>query len=136
MKENFHSIVLLRGLPGSGKSTLAKILSENGRYPVYSVDDFFTDENGLYKFDHIKNHMAYDRCRKNTEQAMIEKKEKIFVDNTFTMDWETEPYFELAKKYDYRIFVITVENYHGQQNIHEIPDEQIEKMRSKYKVKL
>jgi predicted kinase len=136
MKENFHSIVLLRGLPGSGKSTLAKFLAENGKYPVYSVDDFFTDENGIYKFDHMKNHLAYEQCRKNTEQAMIDKKEKIFVDNTFTMDWETETYFGLAKQHNYRIFVITVENYHGYENVHDIPEEQIEKMRSKYRVKL
>ncbi|EMP07134.1 AAA domain protein [Leptospira interrogans serovar Pyrogenes str. 200701872] len=37
------SLILLRGLPGAGKSRLAKLLSENGKYPVFSVDDYFTD---------------------------------------------------------------------------------------------
>ena len=44
------SLIILRGLPGSGKSTLAKLLSEDGKYPVFSVDDYFTNENGVYHF--------------------------------------------------------------------------------------
>jgi predicted AAA+ superfamily ATPase len=35
------ALILLRGLPGAGKSTLAKLLSENGKYPVFSIDDYF-----------------------------------------------------------------------------------------------
>jgi hypothetical protein len=62
--------------------------------------------------------------------------EKIFVDNTFTLEWEMEPYFRLAKEKDYRIFVITVENRHGNTNIHQISREQLEKMASKYQVRL
>jgi predicted kinase len=136
MAEKIHSIILLRGLPGSGKSTLAKVLSENGTYPVYSIDDFFTSPTGSYQFDHAKNYLAYEDCRSKTEKAMYEKTEKIFVDNTFTMEWEMEPYFELADKNNYSIFVITVENYHGEKNIHNVTDEQLEKMRSKYKIRL
>src|SRR4051812_18183151 len=123
MQTNFHSIVLLRGLPGSGKSTMARVLSANGNFPVFSVDDFFTDEQGNYKFDHLKNHLAYDKCRQNAEAAMLAKKELIFIDNTFTIDWEMEPYFLLAAKYDYRIFVMTVENYHKGKNFHNIPED-------------
>jgi predicted kinase len=130
------NLILLRGLPGSGKSTLAAELSEKGKYPVFSVDDYFTDENGTYSFNHLRNHLAYDACIANTKKAMINKTEKIFVDNTLTLDWEMEPYFKLATEYDYRIFVVTVENYHGQTNIHAIPKEQILKMAEKYKVKL
>ena len=44
---------MIRGLPGSGKSTLAKNLSEDGRYPVFSVDQYFTDKNGVYVFDYF-----------------------------------------------------------------------------------
>ena len=136
MDRNIHSIILLRGIPGSGKSTLAWTLSESGKYPVYSVDDFFTDPAGKYQFDHQKNHLAYEQCRTNTETAMKNGVEKIFVDNTFTIDWEMDPYIELARKYNYRLFVVTVENYHGSRNIHNIPDEQVEKMKGKYKVRL
>ncbi len=131
------SLILLRGLPGSGKSTLAKVLCENGKYAVYSIDRFFTDQQtGAYSFDHSRNHLAYKQCEEQTRESMILGTEKIFVDNTFTLDWEVEPYFKLAAEYKYRIFIVTVENYHGNQNIHNIGAEQLEKMASKYKVKL
>ena len=47
-----------------------------------------------------------------------------------------EPYFILAKKYDYQLFVLTVENRHKSTNIHHINDEQLQKMAAKYKVQL
>ena len=130
------SIILIRGLPGSGKSTLARELSEKGKYQVYSVDDYFTDEHGNYIFDHRKNHLAYEECKKNVLSEIQKKAEKIFVDNTFTLNWEMEPYFKLAKENNYKIFVLTMENYHSGENIHEISKEQINKMAEKYKVKL
>ncbi len=131
------NLILLRGLPGSGKSTLAKILSEGGKYSVFSVDDFFTDtETNEYLFDFSKNHLAYKQCEDNTLKGMLQAEEKIIIHNTFTMDWELEPYFKLATKYEYNVFVVTVENYHQQGNIHSVTNEQLQKMAEKYKVKL
>ncbi len=132
-----RSIILLRGLPGSGKTSLAGILSEKGKHPVYSVDEYFTDDkSGVYEFDHRSNHLAYSACEENTRKSMMAGAEKIFVDNTFTLEWEMEPYFRLAKEFDYKISVVTVENRHGGRNVHGISSDQLEKMASKYKVKL
>lgn len=61
---------------------------------------------------------------------------KVLVDNTFTLDWEMEPYFKLASKYQYQLHVLTVENYHHSGNIHNVSDDQLQKMAEKYKVKL
>ncbi|MBX9850460.1 MAG: ATP-binding protein [Cytophagaceae bacterium] len=131
------ALVLLRGLPGSGKSTLAYLLSEEGKYSVFSVDDYFTNkETGAYLFEFDKNHLAYKQCERQTEDAMKNNTGKIFVHNTFTMDWEMEPYFKLASVYGYRLYVLTVENYHGSGNIHGVSDEQLKKMEAKFKVKL
>ncbi|TSA49091.1 MAG: ATP-binding protein [Sphingobacteriales bacterium] len=131
------SLILLRGLPGSGKSTLANVLSENGKYPVLSIDDFFTDtETDEYKFEFDKNHLAYKQCEEDTRNQLKKNCEKVFVANTFTMNWEVEPYIKMADKYNYKLFVVTVENYHDHENIHLIPQEQIEKMAAKFKVKL
>jgi predicted kinase len=130
-------LILLRGLPGSGKSTLAKALSEDGKYPVLSVDDYFTDpETKKYRFEYEKNHLAYKQCEDQTKASMQQNHKKVFVDNTFTLEWELEPYFKLTAEYNYRLFVVTVENHHGKENIHRIPREQLEKMAAKYKVKL
>ncbi len=132
-----NSLILLRGLPGAGKSTLASVLSESNTYPIFSVDDYFTDEiTGEYLFNFSDNHLAYKQCEELTRDAMKQKIAKVFVHNTFTIDWELEPYFKMASDYDYALFVVTVENFHGKQNTHGVSDEQLQKMAEKYKVKL
>lgn len=137
MESNSYSLILLRGLPGSGKTTLSKVLSDNHKWPVFSVDDYFVNEaTGEYLFDYKSNHLAYQNCLNKAEKAMKALTEKVFIDNTLTLDWEIEPYFKLAAKYHYRVFVVTVENRHHGQNQHQISQEQIQKMAQKYKVVL
>ena len=132
-----NALILLRGLPGSGKTTLAKVLSENNSYPIFSVDDFFTNKvTGEYLFNFKDNHLAYKQCEELTKEAIQQNSTKIFVHNTFTMEWELEPYFKLAAEFNYELFVLTVENYHGKQNTHGVSEEQLQKMADKYKVKL
>jgi predicted kinase len=129
-------LILLRGLPGAGKSSLAKVLAEN-KWPVYAIDDFFTHPvTGVYSFRYEDNHLAYKACETNTEKALEKSIEKVFIDNTFTLAWELEPYFKLAKKYGYRLHVVTVENHHGSANSHGVSKEQGKKMAAKYAVKL
>ncbi len=130
-------IILLRGLPGSGKSTLAKVLSEDGKYLITSIDDYFTDKvTGEYKFEFQNNHLAYKQCEEKTTSYAKQGAEKIIVDNTFTLAWEMEPYFKIAKENNYTLFVVTVEKHHNGNNIHNVSDEQLQKMAEKYKVKL
>lgn len=131
-----RALILLRGLPGSGKTTLATILSENGKYPVFSVDDYFTTSKGEYDFKFEQNHLAYKQCEDNTANAMKNGISKIFLDNAFTLEWEMEPYFKLASEFKYNVHVVTVENRHGGKNIHAISEGQIQKMAQKYKVVL
>lgn len=134
MKEE-RSLIILRGLPGSGKTTLAGLLSENGKYPIHSIDSYFEDPvTGEYKFEFEKNHLAYKACEDAARNSMENGISKIFIDNAFTLEWEIEPYFKLAKEFRYKIFVVTVENRHGSKNIHDIADDQLRKMAEKYKV--
>ena len=113
---------------------MAEILSENGKYPVYSIDQYFTNKNGVYEFRFEENHLAYAQCEKHTRESLINGTEKIFIDNTFTLEWEMEPYFKMAADFKYYLFVLTVENRHGNKNIHQVSEEQIKKMAEKYKV--
>lgn len=130
-------LIILRGLPGSGKSTLAKSLKELSAAAVFSVDDFFTNpESGAYQFDFKNNHLAYKSCQERTENAMQLSEPLVILDNTFTEEWEMEPYFKLAARYGYQVHVVTVENRHNGQNIHCITDEQLEKMAARYTVVL
>jgi predicted kinase len=131
------NLILLRGLPGAGKSSLANILSENGKYPVFAIDDYFTNKiTGEYVFNFAENYLAYHQCEILCKQAIAKGITKVFIDNTFTLDWELTPYFKLAAEFDYMLYVITVEKYHDNKNVHDISQEQLEKMAEKYKVKL
>ena len=130
-----RSLIILRGLPGSGKSTLAKVLSENEKYPVFSIDDYFTTPAG-YQFEFDKNHLAYKQCQDRVEKAMRAGTEKILLDNVFSLEWEMEPYFSMAAKHGYDVYVATIENRHGSGNIHGISEDQVKKMAEKFKVLL
>ena len=127
MKELF----LLRGLPGAGKSTLAKSLG--GKH--LEADMYFIDAEGEYKFDASKLKKAHNWCKSNTELAMAIG-EKIVVSNTFTQTWEMEAYFDLAKKYGYRVYSLVVENRHGGVNQHGVPEEKIKEMAQRFNVKI
>ena len=131
------NLILLRGLPGAGKSSLANVLSENGKYPVFAIDDYFTNKiTGEYVFNFAENYLAYQQCEILCKKAIAKGITKVFIDNTFTLDWELTPYFKLAAEFDYMLYVITVEKYHDNKNIHDISQVQLEKMAEKYKVKL
>ncbi len=67
MKSPEKSLIILRGLPGSGKTTLAHLISADGQHPVFGIDDYFTDGDGNYHFDHLKNHLAYKHCETRTK---------------------------------------------------------------------
>jgi predicted kinase len=123
----------VRGVAGSGKSTFAKTLG--GRH--YEADMFFIDPiSGEYKFDGSKIKLAHEWCQNRVEGDMILNMDKIVVSNTFTQEWELEKYFELAKKYGYKVFTIIVENRHGGTNVHNVPEDKIEQMKNRFEVKL
>jgi hypothetical protein len=61
---------------------------------------------------------------------------KVAVSNTFTQEWEMKPYFELAKKYGYKVFSLIVENRHGGVNQHNVPEDKIEQMKTRFELKL
>lgn len=133
MKELF----LIRGLPGSGKSTLARTISNI----VVEADQYFIDVNGNYNFDASKLKNAHNYCKSQT-QAWMETDgkqvnvDRIAVSNTFTQEWEMEPYFRLAEQYGYRVYSLIVENRHGGVNEHGVPDEKIEEMKNRFQIKL
>jgi predicted kinase len=125
-------LYIVRGCPGSGKSTLAKTLG--GQH--YEADMFFINENGEYNFDFTKIKDAHQWCQGMVKTDMILEYPKVVVSNTFTQDWEMEPYFEMAKEYGYKVFSLIVENRHGGVNEHGVPEEKLEQMRNRFEIKL
>jgi predicted kinase len=133
-------LYLIRGIPGSGKSTFANHVWND--YAICEADKFFYDKEGNYNFDASKLRQAHEWCRQEVENRMKENLitpqyyPEIVVSNTFTQEWEMEPYFKLAERYGYKVFSFIIENRHGGKNVHGVPDEKLEQMRNRFEIKL
>lgn len=130
------TLILLRGLPGAGKSTIARLLVGDKDYCHKEADMYFVDRDGNYNFDGSKLKLAHEWCRGEVEFLMRHEHSTVVVSNTFTQEWEMEAYYELAKKYDYRVTALVVENRHNGKNVHGVPDEVLEKMAERFEIKL
>ena len=134
MKEK--TLFILRGLPGSGKTTLAKSIGA-----VHFEADMYFMVGKEYKFDVTKLKQAHAWCQDQVRISMKNSDNKIgdlriAVSNTFTQEWEMEPYVEMAKEYGFKVFTLIVENRHGGVNQHEVPEDKIELMKNRFEVKL
>jgi predicted kinase len=129
-------LFLIRGVPGSGKSTFAKTLIGEKDHCHKEADMYFVDREGNYKFEPSKIKAAHEWCQEEIEFLMKYEHSRIAVSNTFTQEWEMEPYYELAKKYGYSVFSIIVENRHGGVNAHGVPDDKLEIMKNRFNIKL
>ena len=110
---------------------------------VCEADKYFINkETGEYTFDGSKIKDAHKYCQDLVETYMEDSMvndqwyREIAVSNTFTQEWEMNPYFELAEKYGYTVFTIVVENRHGGKNIHGVPDDKLEVMKNRFEFKL
>jgi hypothetical protein len=61
---------------------------------------------------------------------------RIVVSNTFTQEWEMQPYYDLAEKYGYRVYSLIVENRHGGVNEHGVPEEKLVQMKKRFEIRL
>lgn len=133
-------LFLVRGLPGSGKTSFASAIWND--YAVCEADKFFYDKEGNYNFDPSKLKEAHTWCKNEVESKMIEHQNnqqyypEIAVSNTFTQEWEMEDYFKLAEKYEYKVVSLILENRHGSQNVHGVPDEKLQIMKDRFQIKL
>ena len=124
-------LYIVRGIPGSGKSTFANSLG----CPVFEADMYFMID-GEYKFDMSKIKLAHNWCKLRVEHSMEDDFQKIAVSNTFTQEWEMEPYYEMAKQYGYTVFSVIIENRHGGVNEHGVPEDKLKMMKDRFDVKL
>ena len=134
MKEK--TLYILRGIPGAGKTTLAKSIGA-----VHFEADMYFMVGKEYKFDVTKLKQAHAWCQDQVRISMKNSDNKIgdlkiAVSNTFTQEWEMEPYVEMAKEYGFKVFTLIVENRHGGVNQHEVPEDKIELMKNRFEVKL
>ena len=118
-------LTLIRGLPGSGKSTLARTYQTIH----FEADMYFVLATGKYQFDPTKLVLAHQWCQEQTKKALISG-QNVVVANTFVRRWEIQPYYVMAKKLGVEFEVIECRGRY--QNIHGVPTDVIDKMRSRW----
>lgn len=127
-------LIIVRGLPGSGKSSFAEQISQNDVY--IEADQFWFDEEGNYNFDVSRIGEAHYWCQQHVDEWMCKGFPQITVSNTSTTEKELESYYYLAEKYGYKVYSLIMENRHNGVNCHNVPDQTLDKMRSRFSVKL
>lgn len=143
-----NTLYLIRGIPGAGKTTLAEQLGP-GRISADEFPGLYGDPPDLYGDGQNENFhkiigvfhperlvAAHEWCQQLTEQMMQNGISPISVHNTFTTEWEMNYYFELAKKHDYRVTTLIVENRHESESVHNVPKGVIQKMKDRFCIKL
>lgn len=128
-------VYILRGLPGSGKSTLALDLVGGRDYLVFEADKFHYVD-GEYKWDNKNVKWAHEQNFLRFSEYITSGLGPLAVSNTNTQEWEFQKFMDLALTNGYQVFTIIVENRHGGTNIHNVPEEAIQRMRDRFEVKL
>lgn len=123
-------LYIIRGISGSGKSTFARSIVPS--LNVIEADMYFTQPDGSYKFNPDKLKEAHQWCFNQVKHMMNDDEEKIAVANTFTRYWEFKKYIKLAYINNYNYHVLTVENYHGGESVHDVPEETIKKQADRF----
>lgn len=121
-------LVIIRGLPGSGKTTLAKSMCKEGPWCHFEADMFF-EKDGTYQYNRSLIGNAHFWCKNQAMKALQDGK-NVIISNTFTTRREITDYLDFLKgEFDeIKIFTATG-NY---KNVHGVPDETIEKMKSRW----
>lgn len=127
------TLYLIRGLPGSGKTTLARTLTQHR----FEADDY-RSRSGFYVYRPEETGEAHSWCQSQVRAAMwLLGYPQIAVSNTFTCQWEMEPYRQLARQYGYAIVELTVESgltdaALAARNTHGVPAGVIARMRARW----
>lgn len=123
-------VTIIRGVSGSGKSTFGvflKMLACNETH-ICCADDYFIDqETGEYNFDVTKHGAAHKACRDKFNKHLEDGVNHIIVNNTSTTRKEFKDYKQLAEDSGYKVFIIAMENWHGGKNIHNVPEDILER---------
>lgn len=125
-------LYILRGVSGCGKTTAANFIC--GEDYVCSADDYFYNlGNGEYAFDPKKLGAAHMYCQNKLKGLMKKEIPRVAVANTSTRASDVNAYRKIAEEFGYMAVVLTVENWHGGVNAHDVPEHALERMETQLK---
>lgn len=91
----------------------------------YEADHYFIDDDGVYRFKPEDIKAAHEWCQQQTEAGLVAGLD-VVVSNTFTQNWEMDPYLQMAK--DLNIPVQVIECKGRFKSIHNVPPESLKRM--------
>ncbi len=121
-----NTLTIIRGVPGAGKSTLASML-ENENTKVVSADHYFINDKGEYNWKASEIGAAHSACQFNA-YALLDAGFNVVVDNTSSTNREILVYTKIAEALGAKVVSVIVENRHGNDSIHEVPQVVRERM--------
>ena len=130
------TLYIVRGLPGSGKSTLGYALCGDRSYAADDWFEFKADNEGkTYSevFDPSELGKAHELCQERVENAIQGLRDgwgDVAVCNTFSQQWEAQPYIDMAKRYGFNVCVIECQNKF--ENTHNVPDAAVSAMAARW----
>ena len=134
------TLYIIRGLPGSGKSTLGEKLGDSymdfhpkfggPKTHSYAADDWFYDEKGKYNFKPEELPQAHEECQARVRGCMMSSIGNIAVCNTFSQQWEAEPYIRMAEQHEYTCVILECQSQFG--NVHDVPMQTIREMKERW----
>lgn len=126
--------IIFISFAGGGKTSAALALAQywqgqgktvNG---PYEADDWMY-EGEKYVFDPKKLNYCHKQCFKACEDAMHAGADIVIQSNTNLKKAHRQPYYDLAKKFGYKIQEIIIRG-DGFQNEHGVPPEKVEQMKN------
>ena len=107
------TVIINRAVPGSGKTTITKCIlkaleEKNISSAIHSTEEY-SMENGKYVFDVKKLKDFHDQNLVEFNASLDKKVNVVICDNTNLLPWQSEPYTNLARKYDYQIIFISLD---------------------------
>lgn len=118
----------IRGVSGAGKSTTASALAASLSDAVKVEADDFRVEDGKYVYHENKNFFVHKSCRDEVRRLMSCGVTNVIVSNTSTTARDVRKYKGYAEDAGYRFMSLVVEKYHENENLHDVPEESLEKM--------
>lgn len=104
-----YKVIIMRGVSGVGKTSLARSIAEKclqeGNTHIVSANDYFVDEDGIYRWNPVKLPEAHAACYRKFLDDMIFFEQnpedwsgrRTIVDNTNLRKWEIAPYILAAQ---------------------------------------
>lgn len=132
--EQRPTLYLIRGVSGSGKSTLAAQMSASMRIPFIEADMYFYTGN-TYLFNQSELHNAHQWCQMQAEKE-LSKGRSVIVSNTSTTEKEVQTYQDIALQFGANFVSIIIENRNSTESVHNVPEDVLQRQRSRFSIKL